>query len=138
MAQDKPPRDSGGAIVDRTAWHDIVPDEFMLNIVDLPAASAHAAQRRARDNRATHERIGFDAGRGLVFVEHFHSARCTEHTTSLFQNAAFTRKFAEGFWRRAKEGFSVEKAAWVTYEIYDTGMSYRDCSGKRSLDDVAK
>ena len=26
----------------------------------------------------------------------------------------------------------------MTFEAYDTGASFRDCSGKRSLDDVVK
>ena len=38
----------------------------------------------------------------------------------------------------ARMGFLSDpaKAAQSTYEVYDSGISYRDCSGKRTLDDV--
>ena len=38
----------------------------------------------------------------------------------------------------ARIGFLSDpaKGGRATYEVYDSGMSYRDCSGKRTLDDV--
>lgn len=109
LAQDKPPRDSGGTLMDLSAWHPIKPHEFMLNIVDLPDMDAYAAQRRIRDRRGAWERIRFDAGTSAIFVERFPMRIFAESVTNELQSGEHTRKVAERHWQRnAREGFAVE------------------------------
>ena len=177
LAQDKPrPRDSGGVIVDLSAWHSIETHEFMLNIVDLPDAAFARAQRRVRDKAVSHERIRFDDGEGWMFVEHIPAALYNIYVTQRMQSGEGADRLADRFWKHRGEPFATEekrkiytfgeRAGWVyatlgrdngrvcifarigllsdwskmstrTREHYDTGISYRDCSGKRSLDAVA-
>ena len=176
-AQDKPPRDSGGAVMDLTQWHSMPTHEFMLNIVDLPNAVFTRAQRRVRNKAIPHERVRFDGGKGSIFVEHSFTLVYNEYVTDRMLDRDHADGLLDKFGQRRGQVFEAEqrrkiytfgeRGGWVyairgkrtgeacvvarfgflsdwgkmghrTGERYDTSVSFRDCSGKRSFEDVVK
>ena len=176
-AQDKPPRDIGGTVMDLTKWNPIKPHEIVLNIVDLPKAEVSRADRRIRNN-GTHlqQRAWFDGRKGFIHIEHAFSYVYNDRTTFYFQDPETTKKVAAVYCRRAGKTCDTgdarkihaygERSGWVRpvrvretgrecigavmgflsadkfhtlpEERYDTGITYRDCSGKRTLDEVVE
>lgn len=176
-AQDKPPRDSSGAIMDLSRWHAMPTHEFMLNIVDLPDAEFTRAQRRVRDKGIPHERVRFDGGKGSMFVEHILVGVYKAYVGERLLDREYVDGLLEKFGQRRGEVFEAEQrrkiysygergglvlairgrrtgmscvvsrfgflSDWAkmgqrTEERYDTLISFRDCSGKRSFEDVVK
>lgn len=175
LGQDKPQRDSGGAIMDLSQWHAMPPHEFMLNIVDLPDAEPTRTQRRVRNKGIPHERVWFDDGESFILVEHIYTGVYNEYVTDSMQSGEAADKLLDLFGRNRGETFKVqekrklyqfgERAGWAytvsgrhtrqtciisrlafltdwgkigqrTGERYDTSFAFRDCSGKRTIDDV--
>ena len=130
LAQDKPQRDSSGTVMDLSKWHAISPHEFMLNIADLPDAVFTIAQRRVRDNRLTHERVRIGKT-GAVLVEHFHSGTYSENAVGSFQSGEFARRFAEGYWKRRGDAFSVDASRRI-YRFGERGGMVLSTRGQRS------
>lgn len=126
-------RDTSGKVMSLSQWHDIEPHEFSLNIVDLPGVALMRAQRRIRDSKANQERLRFDDRMGFVFIEHFPSGGYGQNTVDLLNSVAFTRKYAEGYWKRRVpvEPFSVEEERKI-YAFRERGGRLLATRGKNS------
>ena len=62
LAKDNRTRDSGGTVIDVSAWRPMPAYEFMLNIADFPGAFFTGGERRVRNNSVPQQRIWFDRG----------------------------------------------------------------------------
>lgn len=109
LAQDKPPRDSTGTVMDLSKWHDMPTHEFMLNIVDLPGVEMARAQRRVRNKGIPHERVRFGGGKGWMLVEHIYVGLYNEHVTDSMQSREEADRAVERRAERRRLVTSVEQ-----------------------------
>lgn len=109
LAKDNRTRDSGGTIIDVSAWRSMPAYEFLLNIVDLPGAFFTGGERRVRNNSVPQQRIWFDRGKGKISVEHVYVGIYNAYVTDRLKSREYPQKLLDRFSKSRGEAFVAEE-----------------------------